>query len=93
MHKVTPSGPANKVHLASIMRFRLRAHDLRVATGRRAHVDGRQLPRHQQLCTLCPADHVEDRFHRVLECHAYGSVREQFWYLFDDFGASKLGEP
>jgi hypothetical protein len=76
----------NKVHLASLMRFRLGAHDLRVATGRWERVDGRQLPRHQRLCTLCLADQVEVEFHMVFECDAYESIREQFWYLFDEFG-------
>jgi hypothetical protein len=76
----------NKVHLMSLMRFRLGAHDLRVATGRWERVDGRQLPRHQRLCTVCLANQVEDEFHMVFECDAYESVREQFWYLFDEFG-------
>jgi hypothetical protein len=76
----------NKMHLASLMRFRLGAHDLRVATGRWERADGRALPRQQRLCTFCTADQVEDEFHMVFECDAYDSVREHFWYLFDEFG-------
>jgi hypothetical protein len=43
-------------------------------TGRWERVDGRQLPRHQRLCTLCLADQVEDEFYMVFKCAAYESV-------------------
>jgi hypothetical protein len=76
----------NKAHLASLMRFRLGAHDLRVATGRWERVDGRELPRQQRLCSACTAGQVEDEFHMVFECDAYDVVREHFWHLFEEFG-------
>jgi hypothetical protein len=64
----------NKAHLASLMRFRLGAHDLRGATGRWERVDGRELPRQQRLCSVCTSGQVEDAFHMVFECDAYDAV-------------------
>ncbi|KAF6261524.1 hypothetical protein COO60DRAFT_1500794 [Scenedesmus sp. NREL 46B-D3] len=63
------------------MRFRLGAHDLRVATGRWERAGNSLLPRHQRLCTRCAAGQVEDEFHVVFECDAYELVRERFWCL------------
>lgn len=76
----------NKMHLSSLMRFRLGSHDLRVVTGRWERVDNSSLPRHQRLCERCAAGQVEDEFHVVFECDAYLAVREHFWKLFVDFG-------
>jgi hypothetical protein len=75
-----------KTHLASLMRFRLGAHDLRVVTGRWERVNGASLPRALRLCEKCSSGQVEDEFHLVFECDAYRSVRERFWRLFRDFG-------
>jgi hypothetical protein len=68
------------------MRFRLGAHDLRVATGRWESTDNGLLPRQQRLCERCADAQVEDEFHMVFECDAYDVVREKFWRLFADFG-------
>ena len=76
----------NKMHLSSLMRFRLGAHDLREATGRWERADNSMLPRPQRLCSRCGAGQVEDEFHFVFECDAYQVVRDRFWWLFVDFG-------
>jgi hypothetical protein len=76
----------HKPHLASLMRFRLGAHNLRVATGRWERVHGSSLPRAQRLCHVCTSGRVEDEFHLVFECDAYSGVRERCWRLFRDFG-------
>ena len=71
----------NPSHLASLLRFRLGAHDLPVAVGRFSRV-----PRSQRLCQLCPSGAVGDEFHMVFECPFYNQVRGRFQQLFEQFG-------
>lgn len=71
----------NPAHVCSLLRFRLNAHSLRVATGRWQH-----LPRPQRVCERCTSGLVEDEFHMIFECPAYDCVRERFCSLFTNFG-------
>ncbi len=71
----------NAAHMASLLRFRLGAHDLPVAVGRFNRV-----PRSQRLCQLCSAGVVGDEFHMVFECAYYSAVRARFSQLFEQFG-------
>ena len=73
-------------HIASLLRFRLGAHDLPVATGRWGRRSGQSLPRAQRLCSVCNSGSVGDEFHMVFECNHYASERERFSHLFQQFG-------
>jgi len=70
-----------KAELHCLLRFRLGAHNLRVATGR-----WEGLARSQRVCERCVSGQVEDEFHLVFECSAYDDVRELHSHLFDEFG-------
>jgi hypothetical protein len=76
----------HKSHLASLLRFRLGAHSLRISTGRWEQAGRASLPRQHRVCCRCTSGTVEDEFHMVFECHAYEPIRERFWRLFVDFG-------
>ena len=67
-------------HLLNLLRFRLGAHDLRVASGKWER--GGSLHRSDRLCERCTQGCVEDEFHLVFECDAYCSVRDKFPHLF-----------
>lgn len=66
-------------HLQSLLRFRLGAHGLGVATGRWGGVD-----RAQRCCQWC--GRVDDEFHLVFECPAFSNIREDFADLFASYG-------
>ena len=66
-------------HLLSLLRFRLGAHCLAVATGRWTG-----LARGDRVCHWC--GNVDDEFHLVFECPAFGEVRRDFADLFVTFG-------
>ena len=68
-------------HLASLLRFRLGAHDLGVAVGRWHGVS-----RADRMCNRCSLGCIDDEFHMVFECTHYNSARAQFTCLFDQFG-------
>lgn len=68
-------------HLHSLLRFRLGAHGLGVATGRWSGV-----PRVERCCQWC--GRVDDEFHLVFECPALSCVREEFVDLFVAYGGS-----
>jgi hypothetical protein len=78
----------NAAHLSSLLRFRLGAHDLPVATQRwRVDPGTRQrVARQNRTCQHCSSDLVGDEFHMVFECTFYAPVRVQFAQLFDRFG-------
>lgn len=75
------SAGINSAHIASLMRFKLAAHDLQVCTGR-----WQGQAREQRLCSRCPMQLVEDEFHMVFECPFYDPVRVRFAQLFSSFG-------
>lgn len=77
---IQQSAGMSSAHVCSMLRFRINAHSLRVATGR-----WQGLPREQRLCERCSSDLVEDEFHMVFECPAYDCVREKFYSLFADY--------
>jgi len=75
-------------HLLSMLRFRLGAHDLPVATGRWT-VDPstrQRVPRQQRYCEECSSSSIGDEFHMIFECQFYNSVRSRFAQLFTKFG-------
>lgn len=74
-------GGLNKSHLYSLLRFRLGAHDLRVATGRWEGRNG--LPRPRRRCERCCQECVEDEYHLVFECDAYETLRDKWPSLFN----------
>ena len=85
---VSHSAGINMAHLTSLLRFRLGAHDLPVATGR-WHVDPitrQRVPRLLRACQHCASGSVGDEFHMVFECGFYNDVRSQFALLFEPFG-------
>jgi hypothetical protein len=69
-------------HEYSLLRFRLGAHDLRVATGRWGQA---RASRGARLCDRCDLGLVEDEFHMVFECPFYAPVRERFAVLFLEY--------
>ena len=71
----------NQACVASLLRFRLSAHDLPVAVGRFSRV-----PRLQRLCQHCMSGTIGDEFHMVFECPFYNPVRGRFTQLFEQFG-------
>ena len=78
----------NAAHVASLLRFRLGAHDLPVATGRWV-VDPstrQRVARQNRSCQHCSSGSVGDEFHMVFECDFYAPVRSQFAGLFERFG-------
>jgi hypothetical protein len=68
-----------RLHLHSLLRFRLGAHCLGIATGR-----WHGLPRDARVCQWC--GQVDDEFHMVFECPALMEVRSKYADLFTDFG-------
>jgi hypothetical protein len=83
------SAGIHPAHLCSLLRFRLGAHDLRVATGRWQKP---RLERQQRVCQWCTQGRVEDEFHMVFECSAYDRLRQRFGCLFDMYWADPLSE-
>ena len=53
-------------------RLRCGAHRLNVEVGRWG-----KLPRNQRLCRCCSEKRVEDDFHILLECPAFGNLRDK----------------
>ena len=89
------SAGINTAHLTSLLRFRLGAHDLPVATGR-WHADPstrQRAPRLQRTCQHCASGSVGDEFHMVFECDFYGVVRSRFAQLFVQFGGHATLHP
>ncbi len=78
----------NAAHMSSLLRFRLGAHDLPVATGRWsvAADTGQRLPRRLRHCQHCASGSIGDEFHMIFECEFYNPVRSQFPRLFEQFG-------
>ena len=72
-------------HVYSLLRFRLGAHDLRVATGRWGQCPTARASRGARLCERCDLGLVEDEFHVVFECPFYAPVRERFAILFSEY--------
>ena len=71
-------GGFKKAHLFELLRLRLGAHNLRVATGR-----WEGLSRSERTCERCSEGVVEDEFHMVFECSTYDCVRSKYQDLFD----------
>ena len=82
-------------HVAALLRFRLGAHDLPVATGRWTRVQhtGMPLARSQRLCQHCQAETVGDEYHMVFECSHYAMIRSRFSQLFQQFGGHSSVSP
>ena len=78
----------NTAHVASLLRFRLGAHDLPVVTCRwGVDLNTRQrVPRQNRQCQHCSSGAVGDEFHMVFECGFYDQVRSRFSQLFERFG-------
>lgn len=72
-------GGLSWAHVCSLLRFRLSAHNLRIATGR-----FQGLTRSDRICQWC--GQVDDEFHLVFECPTVQEVRVRFADLFVDFG-------
>ena len=68
-----------RLHLHSLLRFRLGAHCLGIATGR-----WHGLSRDARVCQWC--GNVDDEFHAVFECPALSEVRAKYVDLFVGFG-------
>ena len=58
-----------------LTRFRLAAHSLRIVTGRFAP---NREERHMRICNVCRCADVEDEYHFLLVCPAYGCIRKQY---------------
>lgn len=82
-------------HVSALLRFRLGAHDLSVATGRWARDPhtGQPLARSQRLCRHCDVATVEDEYHMVFECSHYAAIRSRFSQLFQQFGGHASVSP
>ncbi len=78
----------NQAHVASLLRFRLGAHDLRVVTGRWSQDRNVRENRVARVCELCHTGITEDEFHMVFECPFYAPAREYFACLFSDGAAN-----
>jgi len=78
----------NAAHISSLLRFRLGAHDLPVATGRWVvdSVTRQRVARQNRSCQHCSTGSVGDEFHMVFECEFYAPVRSRFDRLFERFG-------
>ena len=73
----------------SMAKFRLGAHHLNVAVGRRAGPNRK--PYSQRLCSRCHAAQVDDEMHMVFECSAFDSIRNHRYFteLFESTAESK----
>ena len=58
-----------------LTRFRLKAHSLRIVTGRFAP---NREERHMRICNVCRCADVEDEYHFLLVCPAYICIRKQY---------------
>jgi hypothetical protein len=74
----------NQAHIASLLRFRLGAHDLRVVTGRWSQDRNVREHRVARVCERCDTGLTEDEYHMVFECPFYAPAREYFACLFSD---------
>ena len=75
-----------RLHLHSLLRFRLGAHCLGIVTGR-----WNGLSRDARVCQWCGT--VDDEFHAMFECPALSEVRAEYADLFVAFGGhDNLGD-
>jgi len=64
-----------------VTRLRCGAHRLNIEIGRWA-----QLPRNQRLCRFCSERKIEDESHILLECPAFGDLRDKMQQDCDQVG-------
>ena len=80
---VAASSFLNHPHVGSMLKIQLAVHDLLICAGR-----WQGQARRQRICARCQLQHVEDKFHVVLECQL--DIDATCWVRICVLGAETL---